>query len=976
MKELIQTWNWKTAFRLLVLFLLLLTVATAVYKKVQKQYDSLLESSNNLNTEISYKLQSLDKLTQNSLIIYIALMQYEANNSETQKNIYKQAIDSLQIENSVLINRLKNLVINTGEKELLKELITARENYVQTRTNFLAEQSLKFNVPGIEKSFINFRAKEQALVDYEHTLILQTANESFTRLLDLKYRINTLVIGFVIVLLAFAFIAFMLQRKLVLQYNKLKVAITEKNNAAKRFASILNTLPANIALINKQGNIMEVNDPWKTFADENGFTGTNYGIGLNYIDVAQGKCYSVEDNGAAMANALKQINEGVMEKYSMVYPCHSSTQNRWFKVIAAKESGTDNPGIVLMHLDITQQHEAEEKIKQSEANLRQIINLVPHPISARDVHGKFILANSRFEEMYGIKTTGKLINKLLIDTIPDKDEGRIFLLEDYEVALSGKIKIMPETFFTDYNKESHRLHVTKVPYFPLGAENKAILEIAIDITEQRKAELELKKAEANYREIFDKANEGIFILETRTGKIINANQKSSDLTGFSKEELTGNYPGFMAAQSTSGKLIQVSKISETLTKGQETFEWELKHKNSIGISVEVSINKAVIAGNERLVLFFHEIGERKKTEAALKKSEANLQTIFNSTDIAFILLDKNLNIRSYNDVASVWAHLVFDTQLKEGNNLAFLFNELWKLNADETMQKMLSGEAIYREVQLTKPGGKSEWYMVQMNTVTDDNTNIIGFCLSASNITESKFAEAERVKMTEDLIQRNKDLEQFAYIVSHNLRSPVANIMGISNALQTKKVKQAEETQMKNDLNISVLKLDTVIKDLNHILQVKREVSEQKEFVRFNDLVTDIKMSIADMLQKNNVTFVCDFTEPDSIFTLKTYMYSILFNLITNSIKYRKFDEAPLIEIKSCTEGCKTIIIYKDNGLGIDLEKKGDQVFGLYKRFHFHTEGKGTGLFMVKTQVETLGGHISIQSHPNKGTEFRIELEN
>jgi signal transduction histidine kinase len=110
--------------------------------------------------------------------------------------------------------------------------------------------------------------------------------------------------------------------------------------------------------------------------------------------------------------------------------------------------------------------------------------------------------------------------------------------------------------------------------------------------------------------------------------------------------------------------------------------------------------------------------------------------------------------------------------------------------------------------------------------------------------------------------------------------------------------------------------------------------------------------------------------------TIKSYIYSIFYNLTSNSIKFKQPGIPPIIEISSFLSENKIVLLFKDNGLGIDLNKKGNQVFGLYKRFHLDTEGKGIGLYMVKTQVESLGGTIFIHSNVNTGTEFRIEFEN
>lgn len=243
------------------------------------------------------------------------------------------------------------------------------------------------------------------------------------------------------------------------------------------------------------------------------------------------------------------------------------------------------------------------------------------------------------------------------------------------------------------------------------------------------------------------------------------------------------------------------------------------------------------------------------------------------------------------------------------------------------------------------------------------------------NAIERNLAEKDKQTFLDDLIQRNKDLEQFAYIVSHNLRAPVANILGLSEIMQRKKLSGEDKFETMRGLSSSVKKLDDVIKDLNHILQVRFKVSEQKELILFSQLASDIHQSIKGHIEKEEAEFKWDFSEVDEFLTIKSYLHSIFYNLISNSLKYRQPDIPPIIEIRSRQVKDKIEVLFKDNGMGIDLKKKSAQVFGLYKRFHTHSaEGKGVGLYMVKTQVEILGGRISIESEINKGTTFKIEF--
>ena len=238
------------------------------------------------------------------------------------------------------------------------------------------------------------------------------------------------------------------------------------------------------------------------------------------------------------------------------------------------------------------------------------------------------------------------------------------------------------------------------------------------------------------------------------------------------------------------------------------------------------------------------------------------------------------------------------------------------------------------------------------------------------------FQNEQKEKMTADLIQRNKDLEQFTYIISHNLRAPVANIIGLSSRLQQVNLAEGIKKQLAEGLSASVKKLDEVIRDLNDILKVRQKVDESKQVISLTQFASDIHLSIEKMIENENAVIIWDFSEADEIVTIKSYLHSIFYNLISNSLKYRQPGIPPAIKIKSQKLNNKIILSFKDNGLGIDLNSLSDQVFGLYKRFHTDiAEGKGIGLYMVKTQVESMGGKISISSEVNVGTEFKIEFE-
>lgn len=294
------------------------------------------------------------------------------------------------------------------------------------------------------------------------------------------------------------------------------------------------------------------------------------------------------------------------------------------------------------------------------------------------------------------------------------------------------------------------------------------------------------------------------------------------------------------------------------------------------------------------------------------------------------------------------------------------------------LKDTFNGKADYSiEYRIVCRDKSIRWVKAKGDTIYDrESQMLVKMTGTVEDITERKQLELERVKMTTQLLQRNKDLQQFAYIISHNLRSPVANILGLSKLLEDENLDDAAKAECRRGLVTSTKRLDDVIFDLNRIIQIKDQAADQKETVVFSVLVSNIEESIQHIVQREGAVIRTDFKEVKEIFTVKNYLYSIFYNLISNSIKYRKPQVQPLLEITARIKEDKLVVIFKDNGMGMDMALYGNKVFGLYNRFHTHVEGKGMGLYMVKTQVEALGGIITIKSEVNMGTEITIEFEN
>lgn len=227
------------------------------------------------------------------------------------------------------------------------------------------------------------------------------------------------------------------------------------------------------------------------------------------------------------------------------------------------------------------------------------------------------------------------------------------------------------------------------------------------------------------------------------------------------------------------------------------------------------------------------------------------------------------------------------------------------------------------------------------------------------------------VRANEELLRQNGELQQFSYSVSHNLRGPVARILGLAE-LANNATREEELKEYNSLIRKSSHDLDRVLRDLSKIIDVRNEFHLSREMV---DLQEEWDKSV-DLLHERvpiDTKLQCHF-EVKSIYTVRAVIHSIFHNLLSNALKYRSDERSLIISVGSKATSAGTVIHFRDNGLGIDMNRYGDLLFKLFKRFHNHVEGRGIGLYLVKWQVESLGGTIQLTSEPGRGTQFEITL--
>ena len=228
-------------------------------------------------------------------------------------------------------------------------------------------------------------------------------------------------------------------------------------------------------------------------------------------------------------------------------------------------------------------------------------------------------------------------------------------------------------------------------------------------------------------------------------------------------------------------------------------------------------------------------------------------------------------------------------------------------------------------------------------------------------------------KQNKELIINNRRLTDFAHITSHNLRAPVSNLNSLLY-IHDKSTDRAEKEEVIEKIQYVTDNLNVTMDTLITALKTQHDATKERTPIDLQKVLTKTTETLSELIHRSDATINADFSGLKSVRYNSLYMESIFLNLIGNSLKYQSPERSPVITIKSMLKKGKAQIVFSDNGLGIDLDKQGGKIFGLGKTFHKHPEARGVGLFMTRTQIESMGGTITVESAVNVGTILTITL--
>jgi PAS domain-containing protein len=281
------------------------------------------------------------------------------------------------------------------------------------------------------------------------------------------------------------------------------------------------------------------------------------------------------------------------------------------------------------------------------------------------------------------------------------------------------------------------------------------------------------------------------------------------------------------------------------------------------------------------------------------------------------------------------------------------------------------GKSFNIEIKMLTNNDREFWVKAMGKPVYNTNKDIIGIRGVFQDIDASKTKELNLLKTSNIIAAQNKRLFNFAHIVSHNLRSHSSNLTLVSELIDSFDSPE-EKLELLDNVKEIAESLNDTIEHLNDIVTIQTSTTKIKSKIHFKDVLNLVLSSIKQIIIAENAIIEADFSKVETIEYIPAYMESIMLNLISNAIKYKHPDRTPIIKVKTYTADARTVLEFEDNGLGIDLEKFGHNLFGMYKTFHYNSDAVGIGLFITKNQVEALNGEIKVDSAVNKGTTFRI----
>jgi PAS domain S-box-containing protein len=690
------------------------------------------------------------------------------------------------------------------------------------------------------------------------------------------------------------------------------------------------------------------------------------------------------DHDEKLDLALGDCAEGRTEVFKMdTLLRHKEGHFKWVRLRAKYYSGVDGKSKLFYGTmtDIDQEHKL---LLQQKSFIVQS----PTCIALLDERLDIITVSEKWKALLGIQEevlTGFSIHQILSNQF----KPLIELLESSLIAnepQEGELEV-----FSEEKDTSLWIKWNFSPWYNAASQERGVIMHLDDVTQDKHLKMQLQTSESKFRGSFEAAGVGMAMVDHR-GSIEEVNEKLCEILGYSRDELLEL--SFANITHPEDLEEEIDLLKQLVTGEINRFRREKRYLNKSGEVVYAILTVSTIPGNEVTKVSFVsqvvDITDLKKAETKLAEAVAKYEVILSASEHVLIFSsDLEGTIQSVNVGCK---HLLGYTEDElVGKKKATVFHNEEQINEMETSFEQIFGKPtkaidgiislvkehdgpITQELVYSSKVGVPMEMILTLSPIKSEG-QLIGFLGVALDISDVKKAEKEIKDLLLISEDQNARLKNFAHIVSHNLRSHSGNIDFLMDLL-IQDHPDLSEGDVVPMLKQASVNLKEAIAHLNEVAVINTSILDKMHFINLADSVSNALKSVRALAMKNDVKIINEVKNPSNILAIHAYLDSIVLNFITNGIKYSSPDRESYIKISSSEGKDYTILRFEDNGLGIDLKRHGNKLFGMYKTFHKHNESRGIGLFITKNQIEALGGRVEVISEVDQGTTFSIYLKN
>jgi len=611
--------------------------------------------------------------------------------------------------------------------------------------------------------------------------------------------------------------------------------------------------------------------------------------------------------------------------------------------------------------DITELRKAESLLKEANEEIKNILETISDNFLALDRNYRFKYVNKEVLSRLNLKYE-EVIGKTIWDIYPGM-RGTLFET-NYRKAFEEQ---KPVRFIDQSPVDKQWFDISVYP------SEDGITVYGKNITQRIKAQEALKESEEKFSTVFNLTTDALVISKVEDGTIIDVNSAFLELFGWEKDEVIGKTSqslDMFADKSDRNKTIEQLKENGKIDK----MEIKIKRRSGEERYVLLSVKMFPLLGKQTMLTTIEDITEIKQIEIALRESEEKL------LDAQKIARFGNYTVDMLNNNKITWSEEMYDLWEVDRNNPP-LFEELWnKIHPDDReyvrsaiLQETKNREVVETEFRLILPGNRIKHILLITRGILDENGNLIKRQGVEMDITDRKDAALKLYNTMQELERSNKELEQFAYVASHDLQEPMRMVSSFTKLME-RQLKDKIDEKSKDYMHFifdGVKRMQTLIQDL---LTYSRVTTKAEPFVScdLNSIIDDVLTDLQVAIKETNAEIKIENLPEVNVDP--TQMKQLFQNLLSNAIKFHN-TRKPVIKIDVKRKNKEWIISVKDNGIGIDQQNH-DKIFEIFQRLHERDKypGTGIGLAICKKIVERHSGKIWVQSEEGKGTTFYFTL--